>query len=89
MAGRLNRKARRKFKAVGAIPVTVFAGLDTEGEAVGWFWRRNDDAASNVHGPFATRSEAEEDLRVALFGRDTKIIEGGSLRWDPALEGLH
>jgi hypothetical protein len=89
MAGRLNHKARRKLKAVGAIPVTVFAGIDTEGEAVGWFWRRNDDAVSDVHGPFATRSEAEEDLRVVLFGRDTKIIEGGSLKRDPALEGLH
>jgi hypothetical protein len=41
------------------------------------------------HGPFTTKAEAEEDLRVVLFGADTKIIEGGSLKRDPTLEGLH
>jgi hypothetical protein len=56
---------------------------------VGWFWRRNDAAASDVHGSFATRSEAEENVRIVLFGRDTKIIEGGLLKRDLAHEGLH
>jgi hypothetical protein len=52
--------------------------------------RSFDSCASHRHGPFTTKAEAEEDLRVVLFGRDTKIIEGsGSLKRDPALEGLH
>ena len=46
-------------------------------------------AMGNRHGPFATKTEAEEDLHVVLFGHDTKIIEGGSLKRDPAREELH
>jgi hypothetical protein len=65
-------------------------------DGVEWYWCRvpNDSmtgqeviAMGDRHGP--TKGEAEEDLRVVLFGRDTKIIEGGSLKRDPAHEGLH
>jgi hypothetical protein len=64
----------------------------------GWCWCRvpNDSmtgeeviAMGDRHGPFTTKAEAEDDLRVVLFGRDTKIIEGGSLKRDAAHEGLH
>jgi hypothetical protein len=50
---------------------------------------------------FVPRSQRQHDRRrghrdrgsswavVVLFGTDTKIIEGGSLKRDPAHEGLH
>ena len=85
----MNRRQRRRFKAAGAIKVTFFAGLDDQGETVGWFWVRDEVADDEPRGPFTSRAAAEEDLRVVLFGRDTKIIEGGSLKRDPAHEGLH
>src|SRR5262245_9050954 len=98
----MNRKARRaaaklfKMLVADTVYVRTFGLIDADG--VEWYWCRvpNDDmtgeeviALGDRHGPFTTKAEAEEDLRVALFGRDTKIIEGGSRKRDPVREGLH
>jgi hypothetical protein len=98
----MNRKARRKaaklFKMLVADTVYVRTYGLISAEGVDWYWCRvpSDSmtgeeviAMGDRHGPFTTKAEAEEDLRVVLFGRDTKIIEGGSLKRDPAHEGLH
>jgi hypothetical protein len=97
-----NRKERRKtaklFKMLVAdtVYIRTFGLITVEG--VEWFWCRvpNDNmtgeeviAMGDRHRPFTTKAEAEEDLRVVLFGADTKIVEGGSLKRDPVREGLH
>jgi hypothetical protein len=42
-----------------------------------------------VMDPSRRRRRPKRTVRVVLFGRDTKIIEGGALKRDPAREGLH
>jgi len=98
----MNRHERRRQEKLLRMLVADTIYVRTYGlisaEGVEWFWCRvpNDNmtgeeviAMGDRHGPFTTKAEAEEDLRVVLFGADTKIIEGGSLKRTPAHEGLH
>ena len=98
----MNRHERRrqtkflKMLVADTVYVRTYGLISAEG--VDWYWCRvpNDSvtgedviAMGDRHGPFTTKSAAEADLHVVLFGADTKIVEGGSLKRDPALEELH
>jgi hypothetical protein len=76
----MNRKERRKLKAVGATKVTFFAGLDDEGDAIGWFWIRDAVPDAKPHGPFETRAEAQRDVETTLFGSGCTVVDAGPMK---------
>jgi hypothetical protein len=58
-----------------------------------WFempegWTREDGMPEGVdiHGPFKTAAEADENERLVLLGPQCKVTEGGE--WDPAWDRM-
>ena len=58
-----------------------------------WFvipegWKREDGLPDGVelHGPFKTAAEADENQRLVLLGPQCEVTEGGM--WDPAWDRM-
>jgi hypothetical protein len=71
---RLRAKVKRGKKKARDVDV-VFAAFG--GNHHGEFFWRLDGSPEDVHGPFASMAEAEEDFRVTVFGPQCRIIERG------------
>jgi hypothetical protein len=90
----MNRQERRAA-AAGQRKATVIKTqslIDSTGQHY-WFvrpegWTPQDGMPDGVdiHGPFKTEAEANENERLVLLGPQCKITEGGM--WDPAWDRM-
>jgi hypothetical protein len=75
---KLKLKPKRPKRQVGDF-VTVDYGTDASGQFFFWCDRSE---PTQVHGPFRSLIEAEENSRVTLLGPQCEVEHGG--KWDPA-----
>jgi hypothetical protein len=91
----LERKLRRRrYPKLGEKILTTTFAITPEDGVQRFFWFLQPDGMTQqqafetqeIHGPFKTEEEADEDLRVTIMGPQCKVTYGG--QWDPAWDKL-
>jgi hypothetical protein len=87
-----NRKSRHRRAKLGEKIVTTIFGVTVQHDPLQrvYYWFIVPDGMDNqqafntqqLHGPFKTEAEADENQRIVLLGEQCKITDGGM--WDPA-----